>query len=513
MARSRTRSRARRTTPSRITAPLAESTVYDVGLNGGLVDSDDYLYRPLTGARGDNLPSFQHDRAVAIAKFLFRANPVGNRLVTLLSDFVLGEGVSLAFQNPDVETVVMRHWDDPYNDWERAQVDLFQTFVIFGELLVPLFPNAVNGHLRIGCQLPDNIEAVETDPENWRVVKQVRLRKTGDQAEGTAYSVVNVRETREELRAASNPALFWTRGNPFGSRGLSILYSIADLLDMLDQFLFSEVERAMLLKAFVWDVTVDDADDAVIASKVKDPNYQAPRPGAVRIHNHREHWEALSPALDTYDSWNGIKALRNHTGGALGIPEHWYAEGGDVNRATAAAMSEPTLKRMTQLQQEWRDVVTDVLQAQIDYAVLAGTLPETVPVFRDGQPVEGEMVAARDAVAINLPDLSPTDNQTAATTLQTLVGALTLAVDEGYLTHDLAAKLILNHVQTLGVEIDVAAEIEAARAEHQQRQDQAQQRVQAMYDANPPTQLQAMRGGRQDAPPGAPGAQQAAGGD
>jgi hypothetical protein len=479
MSRRRKAPPARRITQRK---QLTEATAFDAALNGVSIDSDDYLYRPITGEKGSNLPAFQQERMFAIAKHLFRANPVGSRYISLFTDFVLGEGAVPSFKNSEVEAVVMRHWRDPYNDWDRRQSLYFQHLMVFGELLVPLFPNTANGHLRCGLQLVENIKTVNTDPDNWSIVESVRMKSVTGGDEGVLYQTVNTRESRDELTKATNPALFWTRGNPFGERGLSVLYSIADLLDVMDQFVFSEIERTFLLKAFVWDVSINNGQPDEIAKKARDPNYGPPKPGSVRIHNQQEVWTAVNPRLDTYDAWNGIEALRTHTGGAMGLPEHWFGSGGDVNRATASEMDEPTLKRLTMLQREWRYIMVDILQAQIDYAVLAGALPEEVAVEKDGKPTD-EMIPSRDAVDLVLPELSGDDNSQTITSLDTLTRALALAETEGFVTHETASRLWLTTATTLGVDIDIPAEIEAAQKELEQREQEEQQQFEQQQDA------------------------------
>lgn len=485
-------SRKRKPQSRRITQrPRITESALDAVLNGGAIDADEHLYRPLTGSRGSNLPEFQHERMQAIAKHLYRANPVGGRYISLYVDFVLGEGAQPTFRNAKVEEVVMRHWRDPHNDWERRQTRYFENYLIFGELLVPLFP-ATGGHMTCGLQLVEHIKAVNTDPENWMIVESVRMKSTTGGDEGRLYNVVNTRENAEGLREVTDPALFWARGNAVGERGMALLYSIADLLDVMDQFVFSEIERAFLLKAFVWDVTFTGGQDQTQIDKMMQTEaFAPPKPGSVRGHNDKVTWQAINPRLDTYDSWNGITKLRTHTGGAMGLPEHWFGSGGDVNRATAAEMDAPTLKRLSAMQREWRTIMVDILQAQIDYAVLAGTLTEMVAVEQDGK-ATGEMIPARDAVSVELPDLSGSDNKDAVTTLETLGRALALAENEGMVTRETKAKLWLNTALTLGVEIDIPAEIEAARKEADEREAEQQQQFERQMDAQPPTALRAL---------------------
>ena len=89
----RKRRNPRRSQPLAARATIAEASPWDALLNGGDgIDADEHLYRRLTSSRGDNLPEFKHEKMLAVAKYLSRTNSTGHRLLTILSDFILGEG-------------------------------------------------------------------------------------------------------------------------------------------------------------------------------------------------------------------------------------------------------------------------------------------------------------------------------------------------------------------------------------------------------------------------------------
>lgn len=460
-------------------------------LSGGMVDADDWMYRAITGSRGDNLPSYKHERMLEVALYLDRTNPVAQRIVGLLVEFVLGEGVSLSFQNDQVEDVILKHWRDPVNDWERNGPDLLRSYLVTGELLMPLFPAPSGGHMTVGAVETANIKAIRTDPDNWRLPTTAVRKPVEQGGQDVLYALVNHRVTRDELRDAERPALYWKRGNPYGQRGISVLYHIADFIDLLDQMAFSEVERWLLLKAFIWDVSIKGADDTAV-KKWQTDNGAPPRPGSVFAHNDTITMEAKSPQLDTYDAVNGMKFLRNHILGGVGLPEHWYSEGGDVNRATATAMAEPTRKMLEMLQKAWRAILTDVLQAQVDYAILYGDLPEEVPVQDSEGKDTDETVPTREAFSVDMPDLSPADTEQVVGTVGTLVTALQVAEDNGYVTHATAQRTFLTLLSQVGVEIKVDEEMERADTEQKERDAEREERMRQMAPQNgrPPTPLQ-----------------------
>jgi hypothetical protein len=452
-----TRRARRQRQPAATRREAAREATFDLLANQG-IDDDDHLYRRITGERGQNLPAYQHEHMLRVASYLYRTNPVAHRLVSMLVDFVLGEGMTLTYRNAQVREVIERHWQDGYNDWERNAADLLTVYLVSGELLLPLFPNPLDGHLRVGCVVPEEVREVRPDPENWRVVREVRLRSFPGE-EPRAYQIVNLREGADDLREIERPALFWKRQNPLGTRGISLLYTLADFIDLLDQMVFNEVERALLMKAFIWTVTVKDATARELAELAALPQYaQPPKPGAVMLQNERISWEAKTPRLDTYDAANLMRFLRNHIFGAVGIPVHWFAEGEDVNRASAQAMAEPVRKRMTSVQDEWRAIVGDVLRCQVDYAVLAGRLPAEVPEERGDGQLTGVMIPAGEAFRVEMPDLSPADTQQVVGALSTLTQTLALAVGEGYVSQDTARRLFLLMATQLGADIDLDEE-------------------------------------------------------
>src|SRR5690606_13001830 len=108
-------------------------------------------------------------------RYLSRVNPVANRLLTLMSDFILGEGVEISGASQAVQDIVTQHWTDRYNAWDRESPARMRRFFKTGEYLMPLFVNTVNGDVRVGTIPSDRIRTVHTDPENWESVTEVEL--------------------------------------------------------------------------------------------------------------------------------------------------------------------------------------------------------------------------------------------------------------------------------------------------------------------------------------------------
>src|SRR5680860_1196362 len=354
-------------------APLAESI---------MIDSDDYLYRPLTSRATSDLPQHQHDRMLKIAAHLDRSNPVAKRIMDLLTDFVFAEGVQITCRNAEVEKLLRDHWDDPVNDWDARGPRMFRLRLRDGEIVMPAGVNEVDGAVRWGMIPSRMVKEVRPDPLNWEIVRSVILMPETTEREGRNLAVINEQPESGRLEGEC----VFLKINDDGLRGISMLYPLADFLDSLNTMAFSEVDRAQMVRAFVWNVTI----------------------------------QALAPQLNSYDATELMGwVLNTLILGSVGVPEHWFGSGGDVNRAVGAVMETPTIKMLSRLQRDWQQVMSDVLRYVVDQAVIHGALPAQVAVENADGKRTGEMIDPRLAFEVVAPDMDTTDmTQLAATVVQ-----------------------------------------------------------------------------------------------
>jgi hypothetical protein len=103
-----------------------------------------------------------------------------------------------------------------------------------------------------------------------------------------------------------------------------------------------------------------------------------PEPGSVLIHNESEEWKAVQPMIDAGNVAADGLAIKLMVAMGAGLPEHYLSEGGDVNRATAAEMGLPVLKKYQRRQDVLRFILSSLIDRVIDEAQKAGTLPRTI---------------------------------------------------------------------------------------------------------------------------------------
>lgn len=414
-------------------------------------------WRPAAAAaRRDLAPAAQarmRERAVE----LWETNLLAHRLVELPVAWLLAEGVRLAAPDPRAQTWLDEFWRDPVTDMRRNLPRMMREMALFGEQCWPAFVDPLSGRARLGYIDPCRIAEVTADPDNASQPVGVTIGSAGDAPARRYRTVVNGPETvfgpaARRLRAAmaDGECFLFQRNRPMGAtRGRSDLLPALEWLADYDRFMRGEVERAEFLRAFVWDVTVENADQDEIEKRAAEIG--VPAPGAAMVHNQFETWRAVAPPLGGADVAAASRALRNHVLAGMGWPEHWFGSGGDVNRATAAEMGDPAFKALALRRREWTAILEEigafVVRRRRD------------PAARDpGAPLPHEQTPT-----VEWPELAPRDETRHARALADTVAAVLPALDRGLLAAPTALRLIRSVAERYGVEFDPESELDAAR--------------------------------------------------
>ncbi|MBF0165184.1 MAG: hypothetical protein HQM01_11915, partial [Magnetococcales bacterium] len=425
--------------------------------SGGTVDPDETGWRRLSdGQNRRDLPAHHAERMRKAAYYLWRSNPLANRVIELPLAYILSDGVALRVDDPEGQGWLDAFWNDPINRMGITMFEMVRELALYGELFWVAFVNEHSGHVRLGYLDPERVEQVVRDPDNGRQAIGV-ITKADDQGQKKRYRVVingvddelfmpAALRLREEF--ADGDIFYFAINNVSNSGGHSDLLPLADWIDGYDTFLFGELERYRLVRAFVWDVTLTDATPEDIQRKMKE--IQPPSPGSVRVHNQAESWTAVAPAMQAVESTEIGRMFRNHILGGGTIPEHWFGGGGDVNRATGESMSDPTSKIFTVRQTLIRFFLEEVGRYVVRRRLEAA-----------GRPMPDPADAAW-RVRAEFPEMIVKDVSKYAAALQQVVAAMVPAVESGLMTHATALRCMRAIAVRLGVEFDVETELEEA---------------------------------------------------
>ena len=426
---------------------------------GTTVEDDEEGWRRLTGDGSRDLSPLTQQRAREVSAWLWQANLMANRLIELPLAFMLADGVTLEVKDEAAQAILSRFWDDPINAMDLKLPKRVRELAIYGEQCYPAFVNEVSGAVRLGYLDPKHIQEVITDPDNPEQPIGVVTMRDGKGRYRRYKVIVNGDEDVFTQRTQAIRAGF-TDGECFyfavnslssGVRGRPDLLAAADWLDGYDDYLFGEMDRTKFLRAFIWDVTVKGLDpDAV---KKRAAEIAPPGPNSVRVHNESEEWQAISPQLNSADTAESARLLRNHVLGGRTVPEHWFGGGGDVNRSTGDSMGDPAFKVFSMRQREMKHILEEIGRFVLRQAAATTRNFTFDPASPDLK------------VTAKFPEMITRDASRFAAALQQVITACGVAVDAKLLSRAMAVKIIASVAVYLGVEIDAEAELAAADAE------------------------------------------------
>lgn len=428
------------------------------------VSSDENGWRRLSGGSDPNrdLTPMSQDRMQRFALHLWERNILANRIIELPLAYMLSEGVTVSADNEEVKGWITQFWTDPINSMNIKLAKKARQLAIFGEQCYPVFVNEVSGHVRLGYLDPANIAEVIRDPDNPE--QPIGVITTRDKkGQYLKYRIVIngaedvFTQRTQAIRAGfSDGECFYFAVNDLsnGARGRSDLLHLTDWLIAYDDFLFAEQDRIDKQLSHVWDIELKGATDSQCIAKAKE--IASVGIGDIRVHNESEIWKTSAPALNASDTSVYARLARNHILAGASLPEHWLGGGGDVNRATAAEMPEPTFKIFTMRQ----TYIGYMLEEMIRFVIRK----------RSGLD-EIDWSDERFKFSVRMPEMVNSDITKYTASLAPLIGFCATAIQEGLITKVRALEFINAISSRMGVEIDAQSELEAAQTELAERED------------------------------------------
>lgn len=414
-----------------------------------------------------DLPGVTRDREIELAYFLYKTNILAGRMVELKRDFVVGDGFQVSSPDPEVQRALDEFWTDPVNRFDQEIGQRVLELGLYGEAAYPVFTTPNMGRVRLGYLDPARIDQVIADPENAAIL--IGIETKGIQGKRKRYPIVLSGEERamlspeaQRLRLSfpDNPIFFFTVNRVTNAtRGSSDLLRKLDWLEAYEGWMFGRLEYFSQLGAFIWDVLLKGMNADQIREWLRDN--PPPKPNSVRAHNEQVEWNAVSPELKAADIGAGARLFRNHILSDDGWPEHWFSEGGDVNRASAAEMGDPIIKSLTARQGVVKQMIVAMQRYNLRSRVAAGSLPRTVTIERGGEP---QTVAPWEAFEVSAPEIASRDLTRLGGVIVQVAQSLAIARQQGWIGHSDAASVFALVVGMFGREVTPVEEPEAPPA-------------------------------------------------
>jgi hypothetical protein len=426
---------------------------------------EDYLWRRLSDNwyQKDVIPSTYlelHNQCYEA----YNSNPLARQAIEISTSMVLGSGLKVVARSPRVQHLLDRFWHDQDNHMDLRVYSLCTELALYGEQFIRFFVNPIDGTVKIGQIDPSTIDQIVTDPENVEKPLRFHQRPVGpgfdvwsvDQTSGAGSpgpgvggaSIGPAHVQVSDLGTAGGPSSGTRPASPTplegrwfeagsevvqfainkvsnAKRGQSDLATMLVWLRRYKDWLTDRVRLNKYKGAFLWDVKLTGADKKTIDRKKMDYAYP-PLPGSIVVHNETEEWTAIEPRIGADQVEADGKAIKMMVAVGAGLPEHYLAEGGNVNKATAAEMGLPTLKRFERRQDYFGFMLRTILDRVLAEAEKAGLLSSRVD----------------RRYEIVFPPMDVDDGEGIAGAIAKLVPALQQAKQETWLDDETAVKLL-----------------------------------------------------------------------
>jgi len=423
-------------------------------------------YRRLTSEaeaefRRDLTPVSQ-DLMIELAYFLYDTSGLVKRFVRDTKNFVLGAGVSFEVENDDdsaCKDLLQAFWNDPINNLDLRLEKRVEFLCLLGEQCWPAAVNPHNGRVYLSYVDPANIDTVYKAASFPEITAAVKLKGSGGRPGRMLPAIRPETDIRrkEYGRLVGECFFFDVNNPPNATRGRSDLIHLFDFINAFEEGLFDELDRLKGILSYIWDVTLEGADENQIKAFLQDN--PPPKANSVRAHNERVKWEAVSPNLRHSDSKAFFDLMKTYLAACACRPDSWLGAGGKAYQTEADLMGEPTFKELGSRQRYVKYIIENVLKFQIDQAVIHGALREN-----DQAPFKP---------VVSMPEMHTRDLKKIVDGLFTLAQALMIAESQGWVTAESAAGLFAGVAGQTGIEIAAAEQIRKSAGEAQVTEDYA----------------------------------------
>jgi hypothetical protein len=308
-----------------------------------------------------NLSHHPHDYDLAEVQELYqdalsawRKNPIAWRIISITTDYVVGDRVTITSPNRAVNKFIAEFWNHVKNQMDLRLESMCEELARSGDLFVLLFRNPEDGMSYIRFVTKDQITKIETAPNDWEL--ELSYTEKGS----TSFAEERIWLSPDHPEAINQNAimLHYAVNKPLGALlGESDIVTMIPWLQRYSRMLEDRVRLHWAIRSFLWIVTVP-------TNKIREKAEQyrgAPESGSVIVKDEGEKWEAVTPMVRGADAEPDLKAVRQMIDAGSGYPPHWRGEAADANLATAQAMQAPTEKHLKRRQLYFVYLLEDIL--------------------------------------------------------------------------------------------------------------------------------------------------------
>jgi hypothetical protein len=421
----------------------------------------------LEGAGGRLDPSwYELSMQLSDALEAWRKNPLARRLISLVTSYVVADGIRLSSRYRPLARFLADFAGDQQNLLDLRQTVWCDTLGISGELFVTLHLNRANGMSYVRLVPAAVIDHVSSRPGDYETELEYHEAVPIDDPDASKGGRTWLSPWHPDANRSGDDGsyppvvLHFAVNRPAGClRGESDLAVILPWLKRYNRWLEDRVRLNAAVRAFLWIVRVPQR-----LINQKTAQYQvAPEPGSVIVAEDAENWQAVAPDLKATDAQADGRAIRwMVAAGGLGTSLVDMGEMSDANLATAKAAAEQRARFMRARQSYFGFVLAQTALTAYNRAVRLGFL-------RGGEKTLAD-------IQVGYPDISPADNADLGNAASSLANALASVQGAGYGGEQwrrLVLRLVLKFAGENVSDDDLEQMLVESEEEEQQRQEQA----------------------------------------
>lgn len=389
-----------------------------------LDDARDLLYSSSTYPRDRR--GYDRDEVLADALEAWRVNPLARRIVAMMTQYVVGGGITIESKHKGTNRFLAEWWKHPLNRMATRVYEWCDELTRAGDLFIVVSTDQAGmSYLRAvpAAEIQD-IETAANDLEQELFIIEkpspaysnpTRNVKTGF-LEGRRWKVYNQGDDAPGADGRLEAVmLHYAVNRPVGAKfGES---DLAPVLRWLTRYAGWLEDRARLNRyrnTFLFWVKARFTNSAERLERQAELNRNPPNPGAILVTDESETWEVLSPKLESHEAAEDGLSLKKMVAVGAGLPMHFLAEPESATRTTAEASGGPTFRHLQQRQEYFLWMLEDMARVVVRRRK-----------FYD----RGVNPGAE--IRVNGTDISARDNSALATAASVAIGAFSTLRDRG----------------------------------------------------------------------------------
>ncbi|NPV55230.1 MAG: hypothetical protein HPY76_00955 [Anaerolineae bacterium] len=351
------------------------------------------------GSPRDRL-SYSRQEMLAECLLAWRINPLARRLVTLTSQYVIGDGLKITCKHPATNNFIHQVWQHPLNRLATRTVDWCDELTRSGNLFI-LVSTDGGGMSYLRAVPAAEIDSITSRPNDIEQPLLFQPRAGAGEPLMLKPPPYRAYDPANDPQPFAPVMLHYTINRPVGAQwGESDLAPVLRWLSRYANWLEDRARLNRFRNTFVYVVSGRFTSERERQERQRALHQAPPTPGAILVKDDSEHWEVLAPKLESDEAAADGLALKKMIAAGCGVPLHFLAEPESATRTTAEAAGGPAYRAFEQRQQYFTWLVADILNVCIRRRRLVLGAVRGSPSPEADVHVHGADISARDNASL-----------------------------------------------------------------------------------------------------------------